>query len=213
MKAGGLLQNFALKSGWGLLAAGALYLAGITTLYFSFCSDCNFLLKKQDVVFNPFWRTAFYIHISGGMLALLTGPWQFLRSFRRRFLRLHRSMGKVYLVSILLLAGPSGQFMAFYAEGGFLSTIGFLLMALLWLWTTWMAYATVRKRDITAHRDWMTRSYALTLAAVTLRIYVPVTSQLLHWNHEFVVESSAWLSWIPNLVMAEILVRAKAIKI
>ena len=76
-----------------------------------------------------------------------------------------------------------------------------------------MAYATIRKRDILAHRDWMTRSFALTLAAVTLRIYVPLASSVWHWHPEFVVESSAWLSWIPNLIVAEVLIRTKAIKI
>lgn len=210
---GKMIQKLGLFSGWATLTLLSIFLFGITTLYFSFCSDCNFLLKKQDVVFNPYWRTAFYIHITGGMLAIITGPWQFLRAFRRKFMQVHRLLGKVYLAAILLVAGPSGQFMAFYSEGGVLSTIGFLIMSVLWLWTTWMAYATIRKRDILAHRDWMTRSFALTLAAVTLRIYVPLASSVWHWHPEFVVESSAWLSWIPNLIVAEILIRTKAIKI
>jgi uncharacterized membrane protein len=210
---GNIITRIGLTSGWAVLTILSIFLFGITTLYFSFCSDCNFLLKKQDVVFNPYWRTAFYIHITGGMLAIITGPWQFLRIFRRKFIRLHRLLGKIYLASILLLAGPSGQLMAFYSEGGILSTIGFLIMSILWLWTTWMAYATIRKRDIPAHRDWMTRSFALTLAAVTLRLYVPIASSSWHWDPNFVVESSAWLSWIPNLIVAEILIRLKAIKI
>jgi uncharacterized membrane protein len=207
------VQKVALRSGWAILTLGSIFLFAITTLYFSFCSDCNFLLKKQDVVFNPFWRTAFYIHITGGMLAIITGPWQFLRIIRRRYRRVHRTLGKIYLGSILFLAGPSGQFMAFYAEGGIFSTFGFLIMSFLWLWTTWMAYTTIRKRDIAAHRDWMIRSFALTLAAVTLRTWVPLASYYLNMDQDFVVESSAWVSWIPNLIVAEVLIRTKAIKI
>lgn len=202
-----LLQNIWMKFGWAVLTVASIFLFGITAMYFSFCSDCNFLLKKQDVVFNPFWRTAFYIHISGGMLAVLSGPFQFLKILRQRYLRFHRFSGKIYLVSILLLAGPSGQFMAFYAEGGPFSTLGFLVMALLWLFTTWMALISIRKRAIQAHRDWMVRSFALTLAAVTLRLWVPFASYGLHIDQDFVIESSAWVSWVPNLIVAELLVR------
>lgn len=201
------LQDVLMKSGWGLLTLMSIFLFAITTSYFSFCSDCNFLLKKPDVVFNPFWRTAFYIHITGGMLALVTGPLQFLRVFRQRYLKVHRILGKIYLGSILILAGPSGQFMALYAEGGWVSTLGFLAMALLWLFTTWRAYTSIRARDISAHRDWMVRSFALTFAAVTLRLWVPLASYYLHIPADWVIESSAWVSWIPNLIAAELIIR------
>ncbi len=207
MTFGEKIQDLFLKSGWAILTLGSVFLFLITASYFSFCSDCNFLLKKQDVVFNPYWRTAFYIHISGGMLAVMTGPLQFLKGFRKRFLKAHRALGKVYLASVLLLAGPSGQFMAFYAEGSWLASLGFLVMAFLWIYTTWRAYTSIRVRDIDAHRAWMTRSFALTLAAVTLRTWVPVASYWLHIDQQLVVETSAWISWIPNLVVAEILIR------
>jgi uncharacterized membrane protein len=203
----GKLQSIILRSGWGLLTLSSIFLFAITTSYFSFCNDCNFLIQKQDVVFNPYWRTAFYIHITGGMLALATGPLQFVAAFRRRFLRVHRSLGKVYLASILFIAGPSGQLMAFYAEGSWVSSLGFLVMAFLWMYTTWRAYTSIRARDIAAHRDWMTRSFALTLAAVTLRVWVPVASYYLQIDADWVVETSAWISWIPNLLVAELLIR------
>ncbi len=208
----GNLQSVLMKSGWAVLTLASIFLFAITASYFSFCSDCNFLLKKPEVVFNPFWRTAFYIHITGGMLALATGPLQFVKAFRKRYLKAHRMLGKIYLASILVLAGPSGQFMAFYAEGSWVSTLGFLVMALLWLFTTWRAYTSIRVRDIAAHRDWMVRSFALTLAAVTLRIWVPAASYYLHIPADWVIESSAWVSWIPNLIVAELLIRFLAKK-
>lgn len=212
MKSSSSLERVLFGAGWALLTLGAVYLILLTVTYFSFCSDCNFLLEKQDVVFNPVWRTAFYIHITGGVIAIATGPFQFLRGLRRRFPKFHRRLGWAYVLAILGLAGPSGQLMAFYSEGGNLSTLGFLIMAFLWIWTTWMALASARKRDLAAHRDWMVRSYALSLAAVTLRLYVPISSMYLGWDHIFVVESSAWVSWIPNLIVAEFLVRKKLIK-
>jgi uncharacterized membrane protein len=201
------LKSWFFRSGWAILSLGCIYLFALTTTYFSFCSECKFLLKKQDVVFNPFWRTAFYIHITGGMLALATGPFQFIGRLRKRIPALHRVLGKIYLAAILILAGPSGQFMAFYAEGTWFASVGFLVMAILWLYTTWRAYTSVRVRDFAAHRNWMTRSFALTLAAVTLRTWVPIASYYLHIDDFWVIESSAWVSWIPNLLVAELLIR------
>lgn len=201
------IQNILLRFGWLIITLFSVFLFSITTLYFYYyqVSDYNFLAKKQEVVFNVFWRTAFYIHITGGMIALLLGPFQFIKKLRSKFIKWHRTMGKVYLAAILFLAGPSGLFMAFYAEGGTIAVIGFSIMALLWMYTTYMAYETIRKRNIEAHRAWMTRSFALTFAAVTLRLYVPIASAVFYVPGFYVEASSAWVSWLPNLLVAELL--------
>lgn len=200
-------QQFFLKSGWVIITAFSVFLFSMTTLYFVYYDDAtyNFLAKKQEVVFNVFWRTSFYIHITGGMLALIIGPFQFIKKLRNKFLKVHRSLGKIYLGSIMFLAAPSGLFMAFYAEGGPLAVVGFSIMALVWLITTFMAYETIRKRNVDAHKRWMVRSFALTFAAVTLRLYVPIASAWFHIPGPLVETTSAWVSWLPNLLLAEIL--------
>lgn len=208
-----MLVRIPFRVAWLGITLSSVFLFVLTATYFSFCSHCNFLLEKQEVVFNPFWRTAFYIHISGGMLALLLGPFQFVPAFRNRFLKIHRMLGKLYLGAILFLGAPAGLFMAFYAEGGWIGQLGFCIMAVLWLLSTWMALEAIRKRKIPEHRNWMTRSFALTFAAVTLRLYVPLASDFLHWNPDFVETSSAWVSWVPNLIVAEILLRFAAKKL
>jgi len=201
------VQNIFLRFGWLIITAFSVFLFSITTLYFYYYNDAsfNFLAKKQDVVFNPIWRTAFYIHITGGMLALLTGPFQFIKKLRNKNLQLHRTLGKIYLGAILFLAGPSGLLMAFYAEGGTIAVVGFAIMAVLWLITTYMAYESIRKKNIEAHKAWMVRSFALTFAAVTLRLYVPIASGYFHVAPFYVEASSAWVSWLPNLLIAELL--------
>jgi uncharacterized membrane protein len=181
-------------------------LFSITLIYWSFKPDVNFLLTKQDVVFNPLWRTAFYVHIAGGMLSIVLGPLQFVRYFRKRFLNAHRLVGKIYVSSILFLAAPTGLFMAFYANGGFYSTLGFFLMSVLWFFTTYMAVKTVRLKRIEEHVRWMVRSYALTFAAVTLRILVPLMSFTNELSEDTIVISTAWLSWLINLLIAELLI-------
>ena len=65
----------------------------------------------------------------------------------------------------------------------------------------------IGQKKIKEHRNWMIRSYSLTFAAVTLRIWVPVASHWLQLDPGFVVTSSAWVSWGPNLIVAQALTK------
>jgi hypothetical protein len=72
----------------------------------------------------------------------------------------------------------------------------------LWLFTGWRAYRAARAGAFAAHRAWMVRNFALTFAAVTLRIYVPLSAAL---GIEFAVAYPfiTWLCWVPNLLLAQ----------
>jgi uncharacterized membrane protein len=164
---------------WLLMAMLAMILFVITASYLSFKPDVNFLLVKQDIVNDPIWRPTFYIHVISGMLVILVGPFQFLKSFRTKFLNWHKLGGKIYAYSILLLAAPTGLIMAFYAEGGLWSTVAFSIMSILWFVTTLMAVIKIKQRKIEEHKMWMMRSYALSFAAVTLRLLSAAVSPYL----------------------------------
>lgn len=86
-----------------------------------------------------------------------------------------------------------------------LAHFGFGLLAVLWLLTTGAAYARIRARDQAAHRRWMTRSFALTFAAVTLRIYIPL-GLALGISFETAYPVISWICWVPNLIVAEWLI-------
>ena len=115
-------------------------------------------------------------------------------------------MGKIYVAGILFLGGPAGFYMALHANGGFTAQIGFSILSLLWVSFTWLALRAILKRNIIKHEQWMLRSFALTFAAVTLRIWVPILSLILHFNQEETLLLSPWLSWIPNLLIVEIII-------
>lgn len=187
----------------------AFLLFGMTFMYWNFKPDVNFLLTKPDLVNHPIWRPAFYIHIFGGMLALVLGPLQFVKYIRRKNLNLHRVLGKTYVAAILFIAAPTGLYMAFYANGGISASIGFILMSLLWFYTTFMAVNTIRKKQVSEHVKWMVRSYAMTFAAVTLRLWVPFLSLVIDMEHLKVIIITAWISWLLNLAAAEFLIKLK----
>lgn len=143
-----------------------------------------------------FWIT---LHAVGGSLALLAGPFQFLRSPTRG--RWHRGLGYVYLTGVLA-GGVSGLALAPTAFGGPVSHLGFGTLAALWLATGALAWRRAVARDFDAHRRWMVRNFALSLAAVTLRFLLP-GSMAAGVPFELAYPAIAWLCWVPNLLVAE----------
>src|SRR5258708_1171165 len=124
--------------------------------------------KSKELLENIIWHTAFYIHITFGGVALLTGWTQFSRKLRDRYLNTHRQVGKVYVTSVML-SSLAGFYIALFAYGGITSTLGFGTLAALWFFTIMKAYTSILKKDIKQHENWMIRNYALAFAAVTLR--------------------------------------------
>jgi uncharacterized membrane protein len=136
-------------------------------------------------------------------VALSIGPSSKLRS---KYPTVHRWLGRCYLGIGVAIGGFAGLFIALFAFGGVVGRAGFACLALTWLYTGLRAYLAIRRRDIETHRRWMTRNFALTLAAVTLRIYLPLALLLGAFAPAYPV--IAWICWVPNLVIAEMLIRA-----
>ena len=139
----------------------------------------------------------------------LTGWTQFSRRLRNRYLNRHRFVGKIYVISVLF-SSCAALFIAFFASGGIISVLGFGSLALLWLITIIKAYTTIRKKDITAHQNWMIRNYALTFAAVTLRIWLPTLVPLV-FHGEFLpaYRLISWLCWVPNIIVAKLIINRR----
>ena len=141
------------------------------------------------------------VHLAGGMVAIVLGAFQVSSTLRRKHLDLHRWFGRVYVVAVLA-SGTGGLVMAFDSTGGLVTHFGFGLMAVCWLGCTINEYRHIRNGHLTSHRAWMLRSYALTLAAVTLRIYLPA-SQVAGIEFLEAYRAIAWLCWVPNLLVVE----------
>ena len=136
---------------------------------------------------------------------MIVGAFQVNTRMRNAWLTRHRWLGRIY-VGAVLVAAPSGLAMATVSEGGWTAHLGFGVLAVLWFFTTAMAYVQIRARNITAHQQWMIRSYALTLAAVTLRLYLP-GALMSGVPFEAAYRAISWVCWVPNLFVAEWLIR------
>jgi uncharacterized membrane protein len=145
-------------------------------------------------------------HTLASPIALLSGPLQFHAGLRKRRPRLHRACGIIYLGAVSV-GGLAAIPLASVAYGYPSTRAGFALLAALWLGTAAMALYCIRKRDVAAHQRWVIRNFSLTLAAVTLRLWVGGLTSLTDVGFELAYAAAAWCSWIPNLLIAEGLLR------
>jgi hypothetical protein len=195
-----------------LFAAVILYTSWLMLLlslpYTSFGRYVDFLITKQLVYHIRHWRISFYVHVFTSIIVLVTGLLQFSNHLLKKFPGLHRRSGKIYVLVVLLFSGPSGLIMGFYANGGLPARISFVLLASLWLFTTFLGWRYALQRRWHLHTSMMVRSYALTLSAISLRFYAfligtfdipirPVPAYIL----------ISWLSWTLNLLIAEAIIR------
>lgn len=161
-------------------------------------------------------RVAFYLHVVFGGTALLLSPLQFAARLRRRRPSVHRATGRVILGSIAV-AGTAGFVLSWYNLAGPIGTAGFGTLAVLWVTFAAAAFRTARRRDIAAHRRWAVRAFALTYAAVMLRLWlmllIPLQTSLLGTDADAAWDTAyaavPFLCWVPNLLVAERYLRSR----
>ncbi|MEO8821601.1 MAG: DUF2306 domain-containing protein [Ginsengibacter sp.] len=191
----------------GIVAAVLATLVGLYPfIYFFINRKFGLLQSKSDALLtNVFWNIGFYIHITLGGIALLIGWTQFSVKLRTNKLKLHRRIGKVYVISALFSA-LAAVYIALYANGGIIASLGFICLGIIWFYTTLKAYIEIKNGRIANHQKMMIYSYAACFSAVTLRIYLPV---LIIIFHDFIKAYLlvAWLCWIPNMIVAWFLVK------
>lgn len=147
-------------------------------------------------------KVGIYTHVFASAVALFFAPLQLLTRLRRSLGSLHRWSGRIYLAGGVLPGGLSALYMSWFAFGGPVAKLGFACLALLWLYTGGQALRAIRRGATAEHRRWAVRNVSLTLAAVTLRIYLPSSAAAgipFESSYPFI----AWLCWVPNLLVAE----------
>ncbi|MDQ6843290.1 MAG: DUF2306 domain-containing protein [Bacteroidota bacterium] len=189
-----------------LVAVLAIQVGLYPAIYFFINRKFGLLSSKSDTLLsNVFWNIGFYTHITMGGLALLIGWIQFNKKIREKKLKLHRRVGKLYVIAALL-SSTAGIYIAWYATGGIIASLGFICLGIIWFYTTLRAYAAIRNNQILNHQIMMTYSYAACFSAVTLRIYLPLLTLLFHdFTKAYLLV--AWLCWIPNIAAAYFLTK------
>lgn len=186
-----------------LLAALSLGVAAYAIVAYGLLPLGTFVHPDMRATFRAH-PIGIYTHIFASAVALGLGPFQFSSRLRASRIQMHRLSGRVYLGVGVLFGGLAGLYVSLFAFGGIAAKLGFGCLALAWLFTGLRALLAIRRQDVPTHRRWMVRNFALTFAAVTLRIYLPA-SMAAGMAFELAYPVISWLCWVPNLVVAEVL--------
>lgn len=178
----------------------------ITLQYIPINLDTAFLVIKQDEIALEYYKFAFFIHVYTSIFVLLAGFTQFSTQIRLRFPNIHQNVGRLYVLIIVFLAGPSGLILGYHANGGWSSQLAFCILAILWIYFTIMSFLKIRRKDIGAHANFMYRSFALTLSAITLRAWKYLLVAFFQPRPMDVYRWVAWLGWVVNLLIVEIII-------
>lgn len=194
----------------GLFVGGAILVAVYAWVVYGFLTE--WLIPLGSVVGDEMGevlrkeRVAVYIHILASAFSLAIGPFQVIPSWRKTHMLGHRRAGRIYFLTCITGA-ISGMLLALEAQGGTVGKVGFFLLGLFWLVSTLtglVAVAFPAIRSVPVHERAMQISCALTYAAVTLRIYLPIA--ILNPEHfQELYAAISFLCWVPNLIALEII--------
>jgi uncharacterized membrane protein len=193
---------------WLLLALAATAIGLVSLRYLS----ANPAVAPRDLRLNMTERLPWFVaHTVAGAIALLVLPWQLLPALRRRRARLHRGLGRIYVAAVAV-SGTSALPIALGSFAGPIAASGFAMLAVCWLATTLTGWRMMRTGDVDGHRRWMVRSAALTCAAITLRLYLPLPPAL-GFTFAEGYRVIAWACWVPNLLLVEYLLRQRQVQL
>lgn len=194
--------SWPVRIAWMLTAFLCLAIAGYSARYLLHPPRTS-----ADALSNPFGVPWLFIHVAGAVTALVLGSLQFLPALRRGAGPPHRWIGRTYVVGCLV-GGTAGLILAPGSSAGPIASAGFGSLAVTWIAVNLLGWRAAVQGRFVEHRRWMIRSWALTLAAVTLRLYLPLVMALdlpfLPWYRAI-----SFLAWVPNLIAAELWLRAR----
>ena len=121
--------------GWVIMTLACILITLVVSRYLTFNPEVYFPEQRATYLRREF---VLGVHVLSGMIALLIGPFQFVGRIRRRFVRVHRFMGASYVASATGL-GVSGLILAPTAYTGVVASVGFTVLDLAMLFTTWTA--------------------------------------------------------------------------
>jgi len=167
---------------------------GLLTLFVLYKNE-RFIFDHSD----PLWTYYFPVrwplipHGLAGAVVLCLGAAQFSTRLRQRHTRVHRILGRCYIIGVAL-AAPIGVYITML-HNALPAQIAIVTQASLWLMTTAVAFYCIRRRNFQLHQQWMIRSYAITLIFVIDRLLdaFPVLADLDS-------DTSPNMIWLSNLI-------------
>ena len=156
-------------------------------------------------------RMPLWLHIAGGSLALLLGPINLWLGETRRRLPWHRKLGFGYMAGVALGAAAA-FYLSFTTPLGWSFGSALFSLAIVWTIATAMAFLAISRRAIVQHREWMIRSYVLTLAFVLFRVIYGFTEAQQIGTVTERLAMAAWSCFALTPVLTEVALQWRKVK-
>jgi uncharacterized membrane protein len=167
----------------------------------------SLFLQGREATFTGVYRPAFYVHIVFGPVVLVNGLILLSESVRRHARSLHRWLGRIQVVVLLMFVLPSGVVMARHAFGGWPAGLSFLAISAATAACAIAGVVAARRRQYEQHRRWMLRTYVLLCSAVALRLMSGAAGLAGVPSPEDAYIIAAWGSWLIPLAGYEFVER------
>jgi hypothetical protein len=196
------------QAGWGTAVVlgvamflGLGFVAGFALPYFT---------GGEELARYPGRQGWLFMHIGGGMIALLVGPGQLWLGHKNRRIDVHRKLGLVYMGSIAVSV-TAAFYLSTHTTLGWVFGAGLFGLAVAWIVTTGLAFAAVRRGLLHQHQEWMIRSYVVTFAFVFFRILAGVLQVTGVGSLPEQLAAASWFCWAAPLLVTEAILQGRKI--
>lgn len=162
----------------------------------------EFLRERLYMAEKDWWRWTLYVHVASGILCLTASLSQYSDTVLKKYRALHKYLGRVYAYSIFLFVFPTGIILSFFAKGGIISIIGFLVLSVATFITALFGVRAILKKNLKKHKIWITRSFALISSAITFRI-LQLLLEAVGVPSLISYQLAVWLSLAINVLLGE----------
>lgn len=187
-------------------------LTGILICYYVITRAFPMLIPTEEVYGSYYFPRVFWVfpHIVLGIVATIIGPFQFIPKIRNKYLKTHRQLGRVYIISTVL-SGIAGMYMAATSDVNLPYAIGLFMLGVTWVTSSTMAFISIKNKKVDLHKDWMIRSYVITFAFVSFRVVEDILMTLEIGTQVEVLTLMSWACWAIPLFIAEVFIQGSKI--
>lgn len=157
---------------------------------------------KKGIFESKIWYIG---HIAGASAALLLGPFQFWKNIRTKYMRYHRTAGKIFIIGSLIAAICAFRINLMYDCKPCRVSLG--ILSVIWFSCTLAAWWAIKNKNIKTHRQFMVRSYTAALAFVFIRMFMIFGYKNIFPFLDTTLErrtTAEWLCWVIPFLIIEI---------
>ncbi|MGD1978139.1 MAG: DUF2306 domain-containing protein, partial [Akkermansiaceae bacterium] len=162
----------------------------------------GFIMERLDLAAEDWWRYALIAHVASGLICLVSSLLQYSKLLLKRAPSIHRNLGRIYALSIVMAVFPTGVALAFVAKGGVSGTVGFLVLSFATLFSLIFGMVAIYRKNLRSHQEWISRSFALVTTAITFRALQLALIQF-PLEYDFIYQFALWASIGINLALCE----------